>query len=248
MIGRPAGQPIPASKMRATLMLLLVLAAATPAVHSQDCDASDYALESKRWMVCKSGVGTTGCLPVPSNVTAKGDWPTQVTYMHDLLVAVADPSTCLNTSTARGVVSWLNTNQSDPADGGTFFGCWQQFQGQYYDMPRKPGDRIESPDTLGRKCWAFAYLNQVAEKDGLLVALQNAAGRAGLELGAFIQSYQASIAYSMPLCEQVMANCFINSTYTPSRKGSCPLKVSQFHYLGFDRENIKRHNEVKYPF
>ena len=26
---------------------------------------------------------------------------------------------------------------------------------------RRPGDRIESPATLGRKCWAYAYLRQV---------------------------------------------------------------------------------------
>ena len=115
-------------------------------------------------------------------------------------------------------------------------------------MPRKPGDRIESPDTLGRKCWAFAYLSQAAERDSLLVTLQQAVGRAGLDLGSFIKSFGSSIAYSMPLCERVMANCFENTTYTPSRKGSCPLKVTQFHLLGFDRENIKRRNDVKYPF
>ena len=35
---------------------------------------------------------------------------------------------------------------------------------QYYDMPRKPGDRIESAQTLGRKCWAFTYLQTVWEQ------------------------------------------------------------------------------------
>ena len=110
--------------------LLLLAAASISVVQSQDCDASDYSLESKRWMVCKSGVGTTGCPPVPANVTAKGDWPTQAVYVHDLLVAVADPATCLNTTMARDVTAWLNINQSDPTDGGTVMGCWQQFQGQ----------------------------------------------------------------------------------------------------------------------
>ena len=38
------------------------------------------------------------------------------------------------------------------------------------DAPRKPGTRIESPDTLGRKCWAFAYLRQLWAPDQLLRA------------------------------------------------------------------------------
>ena len=45
-----------------------------------------------------------------------------------------------------------------------------------------------------------------------------------------------------------MANCFLNTTYTPARNGTCPLKIDDFHYLGFDRENLLRANIVQYPF
>ena len=53
---------------------------------------------------------------------------------------------------------------------------------------------------------------------------------------------------TMTLCEEVMANCFQNSTDTPARNGSCPADIFSFHYLGFERENILRANVVKYPF
>jgi hypothetical protein len=52
----------------------------------------------------------------------------------------------------------------------------------------------------------------------------------------------------MELCEEVMANCFVNATYDPSRNGTCPVDIFAFRYLGFDRENILRGNVVRYPF
>ena len=42
---------------------------------------------------------------------------------------------------------------------------------------------------------------------------------------------------------QVMANCFENSTFTPSRNGSCPTDVGQF-YVGFQWENGQRDFEL----
>jgi hypothetical protein len=111
-------------------------------------------------------------------------------------------------------------------------------------MPRLPGTRIESPDTLGRKCWAFAYLRQEWNPLELTKSLSHA----GLNMSAFITAYEASIPLTMGLCEKVMANCFVNASYDPSRNGTCPSKIHDFHYLGFDRENLKRKDIVKYPF
>ena len=107
-------------------------------------------------------------------MTGKGDWPNQAVYMRKLLAALASPSTCLDTTVAADTVAcvlsfclvmpghtcrcdtidtqsllftlrWLNPSA---AGGSGFFGTWDVFQVQYYDMPRLPGKRIESPDTL----------------------------------------------------------------------------------------------------
>ena len=57
-------------------------------------------------------------------------------------------------------------------------------------MPRKPGSRIESPDTLGRKCWAFAYLKQFKH---LVAALQSALAVYGMSMPAFVAQYNKAI-------------------------------------------------------
>ena len=75
-------------------------------------------------------------------------------------------------------------------------------------MPRPPGARIESPATLGRKCWAFAYLAQIwPPLRGSLVARTK---EAGLDLSAFVKAFDLAIPSTMQLCPQVMANCFVN--------------------------------------
>ncbi len=149
-----------------------------------DCHRSDAQMRDKRETVCSSLVQapTPWCGDSYKNVTAKEDWPNQAVYMQNLLEGLLSPSTCLNTSYAEGTINWLNTSQvhsfrSSVAANNQFgaifsiqaianiSGAWMwtydTFQVQYYDMPRKPGERIESPATLGRKCWAFAYLAQV---------------------------------------------------------------------------------------
>jgi hypothetical protein len=104
-------------------------------------------------------------------------------------------------------------------------------QVQYYDMPREPGARIESPATLGRKCWAFAYLARVWTD--LKPALQRAMARApGLSLDKLFVAYDAAVPLTMGLCDQVMANCFLNATFNPERNGTCPDAESQF-YVGY---------------
>lgn len=119
------------------------------------CDASDYALQSARDMVCVSLVGHTSkwCGTVPANVSAHGDWPNQAVYLMEVLNTLASSSTCLNTSVAKDTVSWLDGALAEPSVGGSFMWTYLVFQVQYYDMPRHAGDRIESPWTLGMKCW-----------------------------------------------------------------------------------------------
>jgi len=146
-------------------------------------------------------------------------------------------------------MGWLDTSQSSPALNGSFAWTWQVFQPQYYDMPRAPGDRIEAPDTLGRKCWAYAYLAQVVARS--LAALRGTLAAAGLPatlLAAFEGSFSASIPPTMASCDAVIANCFLNTTYQPAlHNGTCPGDVVLFG-LGFQRENLLRGGIVAYPF
>lgn len=233
--------------MRAALLSAacsLVLSSTAP---GPDCVASDAALQRLQAVVCRSlvGPGVSWC-PYPSNTTAKEDWPNQAVYLNELLLALAAPTTCLSTPVARATVAWLNTSQADPAISGAFMNTWVVFQAQYYDMPRAPGARIEAPDTLGRKCWAFAYLAQTWANEASPLAL--ALSAAGLSAAAYADAAAAAIPQTMELCEEVMANCFVNATYDPSRNGTCPVDIFAFRYLGFDRENILRGNVVRYPF
>jgi len=231
--------------MRVPTLLLL---AASGAAAAADCSASDASLQQLQWRICRSlvGAGVSWC-PYPANVTAAEDWPNQAVYLNDLLAALAAASApCLGTATARATVEWLNTSQADPSVDGAFMNTWIVFQAQYYDMPRAAGERIEAPDTLGRKCWAFAYLAQTWQAGA--AALARALAAAGLSAAAYADAAAAAIPQTMELCEQVMANCFLNTSYTPSRNGSCPVDVFAFRYLGFERENILRNNVVVYPF
>ena len=232
---------------RLRALVLAASCAALVAPAPPDCSASDAALQQLQWRVCSSlvGQGVPWC-PFPANVTAQEDWPNQAVYLNELLSALAAPATCLSTPTARAVVVWLNTSQASPAVSGAFMNTWTVFQAQYYDMPRAPGERIEAPDTLGRKCWAFAYLAQTWAAGA--AALASALAAAGLSAGAYADAAAAAIPQTMELCAEVMATCFLNSTYTPARNGSCPTDIFVFRYLGFERENILRNNIVKYPF
>jgi hypothetical protein len=209
-----------------------------------NCLLSDINLKLKRDTICASLVGpsTPWCL-YSQNITAEQDWPNQAVYVHNLINTIESPNTCLNTSYASDSISWLETFQSNITLGGSFMQTWVVFQVQYYDMPRKAGDRIEAPDTLGRKCWAFAYLDQLWNA----ITFTNILVTAGLSASKFIQAYNNAIPETMTLCSQVLANCFINSTYTPSRNGTCPGDADLF-FLGFERENALRNFIVTYPF
>ena len=207
-----------------------------------DCSMSDTNLQKLQRTYCAS-FSDAAC---SGGDKAEQDWPNQVVYMRELLSALAAPSTCLNTTIAASMASWLATNQCNMSDWHSWYNTWDIFQVQYFDMPRKAGVRIESADTLGRKCWAFAYLHQVATP--VLAAAAAALGAAGLSLGSFWALHNRSVPLTMGLCERVMANCFVNASFDPTRNGTCPLAITRFHVLGFDRENLLRRNVVEYPF
>ena len=234
--------------MKALVLTFAALAAGTDIGESEsNCSASDANLNTLRSTVCRSlvGPGVAWC-PYPTNTTAAEDWPNQAIYFNDVLLALASPSTCLDTPAARDVVSWINSSQSDPAVSGAFMNTWVVFQAQYYDMPRKRGDRIESPDTLGRKCWAFAFLAQTWAAESS--ALANALSAAGLSAEAYSSAVAVAIPQTFELCEEVMANCLVNSSYYPSRNGTCAGDIALFHWFGFERENALRNFSVRYPF
>jgi hypothetical protein len=178
--------------------------------------------------------------------------------MYDLLHALVAPDTCLNTTEAQRTVAFLSVVEPSKSP---WWSTWVQFQVQYYAMPRKPGDRIESPATLGRKCWAFAYLQQVWQQGGndhdsssssghgdltgagsrgsggLKAALVAKAAAHGLDVHAFVSAWDAAVDLTMPLCNRVMANCFLNESYSPAtRNGTCPQTINQF-IVGYAFEN-----------
>ena len=112
-------------------------------------------------------------------------------------------------------------------------------------MPRKPGTRIESPGTLGRKCWAMAYLQQQWQRKDRQALV---AANLGLTAGRFIAAYDEAVPLTIRLCERVMANCFVNATFDPKRNGTCAGKIFEFKDLGFERENALRGFSIEYPF
>lgn len=229
-----------------TALTLSIAAAATSLmlVYAADCSDSDNNLRLKRELVCASLVQPpTEWCNYTANVTASEDWPNQAVYMQAVLDALLSPTTCLTTPYAADTVAWLAGAQTNVSLPPSFMWTWQVFQVQYYDMPRKPGDRIEAPDTLGRKCWAMAYLRQEWNESGLTTALQGA----GLDAEPYIQATDAAIPLTMNLCSEVLANCFVNASYDPSRNGTCAGDAALF-YLGFERENALRDFIVTYPF
>ena len=213
------------------------------------CSDSDDNLLNLQSRLCKS-LGCSDACPCMNDTRADGDWPSQATYMNDILSALVSPETCLNTSTANEFVAWLDITDTDKS---FWWYTWLVFQVQYYDMPRLPGTRIESPGTLGRKCWAFSYLKDIwftgtsSGADALEPALATRIAEAGLNLDAYFSAYEDAVPLTMNLCWEVMANCFVNASYDPMRNGTCPGKVKEF-YLGFERENIKRRSPIYYPF
>ena len=154
-----------------------------------------------------------------------------------------DPATCLHTALAADVVRYLDLCACDEELDGSFMNTIQ-FQVQYYDMPRKPGTRIERPDILGRKCWANAYMGQRFDSAVFTQRLH----AAGLSAPKYTASHVAAVTQTWRLCEEVMANCFVNASYDPRRNGTCPEAVSSFRLFGFEFENALRNFPIQDPF
>eukprot|EP00051_Salpingoeca_urceolata_P007101 m.94238 g.94238 ORF g.94238 m.94238 type:complete len:358 (-) comp15115_c3_seq4:277-1350(-) len=219
-----------------------------------DCSDSDAHIVRARDLVCSSlvGNGDPRCGPVPSDTKAAHDWPSQVVYMGGLLGELVAPNTCLNTTvaaqTAALVNGWLSDMSGTASGNASFMHTYLVFQVQYYDMPRKPGVRIESPWTLGLKCWAFAYLRWIwVGASGLASQLLARMSAAGLDVSKFVRLFDKAVPLTMGLCRKVMANCFVNATYDPARNGTCPLSTLDFAG-GFEWENIAKGFGVPYPF
>ena len=71
-------------------------------------------------------------------------------------------------------------------------------------MPRKPGTRIEAADTLGRKCWAMAYLAQTWQR--LSAALMSRLHDNQLSIAPLDSSFNTAIPLTMSLCQDVVCN------------------------------------------
>jgi hypothetical protein len=227
--------------MREPLFMFALMALSSqPAacLENSSCEASDQVLLHWRKMLCNSLVQgwTPYCQDDWQNVTASKDWPNQAVYMQNILTTLASPSTCLNTSYAGETTTWLDGQMANLTTTGNFMWTWQVFQVQYYDTPRKPGTRIEAPDTLGRKCWAMAFLAQ--EWPAVHKPLTARLARSGLNITVLAAAYEEAIPLTMQLCQKVICNCFLNTTYDPSHSGRCKLDVDKFHFAGFDREAI----------
>eukprot|EP00040_Diaphanoeca_grandis_P009219 m.48049 g.48049 ORF g.48049 m.48049 type:complete len:241 (-) comp20652_c0_seq1:116-838(-) len=214
-------------------------------VNAFDCSDSDKTIRLKRETVCSSLTqgNTSWCGDSWKNVTAHEDWPNQAVYMQQLIVELTATSTpCLTTQYVHDTVRWLNESQAEPSVSGSWMWTYLVFQPQYYEQPRKPGARIESPATLGRKCWAFAYLKQ--EWASTSAPFVNALATANQSVPQFVSEYNYAIPLTMMLCHKVMMSCFVNATPTPA---TCPSKILEFK-AGFERENALRDFVVKYPF
>ena len=100
---------------------------------ADDCGASDANLLFRRQRICASLTQqhTAWCGDSWKNVSkevAREDWPSQATYMHDMLAALASPATCLNTSYARETVAWMNTDMANQTLSGSLMWTWLTFQ------------------------------------------------------------------------------------------------------------------------
>mmetsp|Transcript_23753 Transcript_23753/g.62080 ORF Transcript_23753/g.62080 Transcript_23753/m.62080 type:complete len:254 (-) Transcript_23753:233-994(-) len=228
--------------MWATVGVVVLAVTAAPSGNSE-CAASDAALRLARDTVCVSLEAASNCPPGSANVTAKGDWPSQVVYYtHVLDLVAAAPSACLMTDVGRATLQWLNTVNVTVSP---WWNTWLVFQVQYYDMPRKPGARIESPATLGRKCWAFSYLAQ--RWPSLKPKIVAAVHHAHLSVDRMVAAYDSAVPLTLGLCDRVLTNCFVNASYDAGRNGTCLDAESQF-YVGFQWENGIRNDTLRFRF
>ena len=235
---------------------LLVVASATAS--ASNCSDFAAALTDARQAWCASiygGDGVPTCrFPARLRPMVHKDWPSQTVYFLRVLELLGDAApACLAASAplVRDVSAWLEGPQANASLGGSLLQTWACPSGQpnYFEMPRHLGERIETPWTLGLKCWAFANLVQrwaPANATALAVKLQITVGPSA-SIANFAARYMSAGALSMRLCRRVMANCFVNASYDPARNGTCPLRVDEFRG-GFAWENFLKGSPLTYPF
>lgn len=73
-------------------------------INLDNCAASDANLLQLYNIMCSSIGGFPECNVTCDGCPGLGDWPNQAIYMNNLLEALVDPSTCLNTSVAIAVI------------------------------------------------------------------------------------------------------------------------------------------------
>lgn len=209
-----------------------------------DCTEFDQHLEIQKETICSSLVQspTDWCGDSFINISSERDFPMQSKYFVTLLETILSNGQCLNTSVGTAVVKWLNGPMANVSLSGSFLWTYH-WQLGYFAMPRPHNDRIESPYTLGMKCWAYAFLSRTWQPQALLEVTSNA----GLDVTTFVNEYNSTVAPTMLACSEVIANCFVNASYSPLRNGTCPLSVDLFH-LGYEFQSVRCGGNVPYPF
>jgi hypothetical protein len=230
-------------------VILAATVVVASAASATACEDSDVALRYSQGVNCAAYVGDKAPSWCPANgVDPKlvhHDWPSQAVYTWSLLADLMAPTTCLNTTASAAVTTWLESEMVEAATHGSFGWTLLVFQPGYYTMPRREGERIESPWTLGMKCWAAAFLQQswLPARDAFVAVLN----RHNVNVSKVVGTMDYGTANAVSECGQVMANCFVNASYDPSRNGTCPLSMDDFH-LGFDYQNGIHGKHVRFDF
>jgi hypothetical protein len=81
-------------------------------ISTSSCDESDANLVELQSRLCKSLACSDNC-PCLNDTKADGDWPSQVTYMNDILTTLTADTTCLNTTTADSFMAWFEVTSTD---------------------------------------------------------------------------------------------------------------------------------------
>ena len=228
------------------IMLVILLLGAAVAIAS-NCTSSLVQVKVAHDLACNSLDAGSDVYPwcrAPVDHNAKGDFPHLVLYMGGVVEALTSvPDDC----DTKGYVHWLNYWMANSSVAGTWANELLVFQPGYFAMPIHR-IRVETPWTLGLKCWAMSYLEE------RLVPLMSemAVHMKGAFTGAhsFVNVTTRAAAGGVQQCHMVKANCFHNSTYQPAKhNNTCPLLYLEFHG-GWNWQNLKAPSQdrVSYPF
>lgn len=215
---------------------------------SPACAATDQQLATQIGISCSSFGGPTAnsiCCPAgmwPNRPSwAKHDWPMQSRYFANVLQTLASlPAGCRATPTVLQALSWLNVNAG--SDTCSVNWSWASFQFQYYILPRpSPSERVESPFTLGEKCFAFSLLADT------FAMTRSALQKFGKILAPALNMFAANIPIGATLCNEDCWACWKNQTRNFALNGTCPMSVIEFK-AGFEYETVRTQSNVKYNY